>query len=105
MGYADFDAKDKTRFRKWLKSHLVYGEVYVSFTKKDGTLREMRCTLNEEIVPKYEKTTETERKKNDEVMAVFDLDKSEWRSFRLDSVKEVRFDLAEIEQARFNLES
>jgi len=94
MGYSEFDAKDKTRFRKWLNSHLVYGEVFVSFIKKDGTLREMRCTLNEEIVPKYEKTTETVRKKNDEVMAVFDLDKNEWRSFRFDSVKQIRFELS-----------
>lgn len=94
MGYTEFDAKEKIRFRKWLNSHLVYGEVFVSFTKKDGTLREMRCTLNEEIVPKYEKTTETERKKSDEVMAVFDLDKNEWRSFRFDSVKQIRFELS-----------
>jgi len=56
-------------------------------------LREMRCTLKD--VPEYERKTESEtpRKKNDEVMSVFDMDKSEWRSFRIDSIKEIKFDL------------
>lgn len=94
MAYADFDSKEKTKFRKWLSSHLAYGEVFVTFEKKDGTLREMRCTLKDGVVPTYEKKTETDRKKNNEVMAVFDLDKNEWRSFRFDSIKEVRFDIA-----------
>lgn len=93
MAYADFDAKEKTRFRKWLHGHLTYGEVYVTFEKKDGSMREMRCTLKEGVIPTFEKKTETERKKNDEVMAVFDLDKNEWRSFRFDSVKEVKFEI------------
>jgi hypothetical protein len=93
MSVADFAPKDKIKFRKWLHGHLVYGEVKVTFEKKDGTTREMRCTLKEGVVPVYEKTTESTRKKNDEVMAVFDLDKNEWRSFRIDSVKEIKFDL------------
>jgi hypothetical protein len=54
----------------------------------------MRCTLKD--VPQYERKTESEttRKKNDEVMSVYDMDKSEWRSFRIDSIKEIKFDLA-----------
>jgi hypothetical protein len=65
----------------------------VTFEKKDGSLRKMRCTLKD--VPQYERKIESEtpRKKNDEVMSVFDLDKSEWRSFRIDSIKEIKFNL------------
>lgn len=93
MSVAEWETKDKNKFRKWLHSHLAYGPVTVVFEKKDGTLREMRCTLKD--VPDYERKTESEtpRKKNNEVMSVFDMDKSEWRSFRIDSVKEVKFDL------------
>ena len=56
-------------------------------------MREMRCTLKEGVIPTFEKKTETERKKNDEVMAEFDLDKNQWRSFRFDSVKVVKFEI------------
>ena len=93
MSVAEWETKDKKKLRKWLGEHLAYGPVTVVFEKKDGTLREMRCTLKD--VPQYERKTESEtpRKKNDEVMSVYDMDKSEWRSFRIDSVKEIKFDL------------
>ena len=94
MSVAEWETKDKKKLRKWLGEHLAYGPVTVIFEKKDGTLREMRCTLKD--VPQYERKTESEtpRKKNDEVMSVYDMDKSEWRSFRIDSIKEIKFDLA-----------
>jgi len=93
MSVAEWETKDKNRLRKWLGEHLAYGPVTVVFEKKDGTLREMRCTLKD--VPQYERKTESEttRKKNDEIMSVYDMDKSEWRSFRIDSIKEIKFDL------------
>ena len=75
-------------FRESLIEHLSNGEVKVTFEKKDGTLREMRCTLKD--VPKYERKTEkVSRKKNEEVLSVFDLDKNEWRSFRIESIKNI----------------
>ena len=43
--------KDVVKFKKWLKSHLVYGPVTVVFTKKDGTERVMECTTNSSLVP------------------------------------------------------
>jgi hypothetical protein len=61
------------------------------FEKKDGTLRTMLCTLKD--VPPYERKTETVRAENEEVLSVFDLEISEWRSFRIDSVREIRFTL------------
>ena len=93
MSVAEWETKDKNKLRKWIGEHLAYGTVTVVFEKKDGTLREMRCTLKD--VPQYERKTEgeTTRKKNDEIMSVYDMDKSEWRSFRIDSIKEIKFDL------------
>lgn len=67
----------------------------VTFTKRDGTERVMRCTLKSEHLPAIaspvqqseEKTT---RKTNLNTVSVWDMDKSAWRGFALDSVKEIK---------------
>ena len=62
---------------------------HVRFTKKDGTVREMRCTLREDILPKQTDLEEhTQRKQPTESVAVWDLDANGWRSFRYDSIIE-----------------
>lgn len=85
-------------FKKWLKSHLAYGPTTVVFTKKDGTERVMNCTINSDLVPAVELKEEVEPKKerkvNEEVMPVYDLEAKAWKSFRWDSIKEVRFTLS-----------
>jgi len=63
----------------------------VTFTKSDGTEREMLCTLREDLIQSTEKKTERTKKENADVMSVWDLEKSGWRSFRLDSVKAIQF--------------
>jgi hypothetical protein len=65
------------------------------FTKSDGTERELLCTLKEEFIGEYEKKTERVKKENPDVMSVWDLENNGWRSFRLDSVKRIDFDLVE----------
>lgn len=99
--------KDFKIFKKWLKGHLAYGPVTVIFTKKDGTERVMECTTNSSLVPIVEEklhVTNTdnpidfpkpkkEKKVNDDVMPVYDLESKSWRSFRWDSIKQVRFTL------------
>lgn len=79
--------------RDWLKSHLKMGPVKVTFTKKDGSERVMNCSLQENVVVPHEKTTDRVKEENPEVIAVWDLDKSAWRSFRLDSIKTVEFSI------------
>jgi len=64
----------------------------VTFTKKDGTQRVMRCTLRPDALPEMitESTrTSTERRESDSTIAVWDLDLGAWRSFRLDSLVEI----------------
>ena len=96
FNYATSDAKEQKAFRDWLVSHLKYGPVTVDFQKKDGTMRTMKCTLQESAIPTYEKKTERVRNTStDESISVVDLDKNEWRSFRLDSIKSVSFTLGE----------
>ena len=65
---------------------LKMGTGIVSFTKKDGTSREMRCTLEEKYLPLPTEKEKTTRKENTEVLSVWDLDKNSWRSFRIDSI-------------------
>jgi hypothetical protein len=91
--------KDFKLFKKWLKSHLRFGEVTVTFTKKDGTERVMKCTTNINLVPQ-ESVVEgaepkREKKVNEDVMPVYDLEAKHWKSFRWDSVKSVMFTLGE----------
>ena len=78
-----------------LNHFLHNGVVEVNFTKTNGDLRRMNCTL----VPEYMHTKPSEdgaRKSNPAVAAVWDLDKDGWRSFRYDSVKSVVVDGREV---------
>lgn len=91
--------KDFKLFQKWLKSHLNAGEVTVTFTKKDGTERVMKCTTSTDLVPQ-EPITESvtpkrEKKVNEDVMPVYDLESKHWKSFRWDSVKSVKLVIGE----------
>lgn len=88
--------KDFKIFKKWLKGHLAYGPTTVIFTKKDGTERVMLCTTNVDLVPPVEIKDSVEKKEkkiNEEVMPVYDIEANAWKSFRWDSIKQVRFEL------------
>lgn len=68
--------------RSTLKSNICK----VSFTKANGELREMICTLREDIVVPHEKKTERVKEVSEEVIPVWDCEKNAWRSFRTDSI-------------------
>ena len=63
--------------------------ISVTFTKKDGETRTMKCSLKDEYIDGQVKESISIRKSNDDVLAVWDLDKNAWRSFRIESVKGV----------------
>lgn len=67
---------------------LHLGVVQITFTKKDGTERVMECTLKEDMLPPQVDIEEAIQKKkpNPDVLAVWDVEKEGWRSFRWDSV-------------------
>jgi hypothetical protein len=100
--------RDFKLFKKWLKSHLAFGPVTVVFTKKDGTERVMECTTAPSLVPvdiveeKHYTNTDNpvdfpapkrERKINEDVCPVYDLESKHWKSFRWDSIKQVRLEI------------
>ena len=92
-------ANQTPEFKEWLYG-LLHDEsitdLCVVFTKKDGTEREMRCTLSAGRIPadKTPVTKESVSQTSGSAVRVFDEDKQEWRSFRWDSIKEVRFNLS-----------
>lgn len=77
--------------KEQIKAAIRKGEVSIAFEKADGSVREMRCTLNLDnlIKEEYHPKSEDRRKQNPEVQTVFDLDKNEWRSFRWDKLLSV----------------
>lgn len=81
------------QFREWLNGMLKLGIVTVTFAKSDGTMREMRATLDRAHIPTQPIKEDTEpktRKTNADVLAVWSVDDSDWRSFRLDRVQRVQ---------------
>jgi hypothetical protein len=89
--------KEFEEFKTWTLGVLrdeTSKDVCVTFTKKDGTNRDMFCTLAESRIPtdKHPKT-ETTGKDSGSALRVFDTEKQEWRSFRWDSVTKVGFKL------------
>jgi hypothetical protein len=89
----DWTKLEKDQLRKWLVGVLKEQPVDLKFEKKDGSVRKMKATLKSDMVVEYEKKTDKEKVVNEEVLSVFDLDKNEWRSFRLESLKEIHFTL------------
>ena len=89
---------DLKLFKKWLRSHLKFGPVTVTFTKKDGTERVMKCTTNPTYILFKEPAlveSKKEKKINEDVMPVYDMEAGHWKSFRWDSIKSVSFTLGE----------
>ena len=99
-----YEELDIDKQRDYLKTILAQEILRVAFTKKDGDSREMYCTLQNEFVPEHKKyfSETNSRKKNTEVLAVFDMEKADWRSFRMDSI--TAFEIITEEALDFNFE-
>jgi hypothetical protein len=77
-----------------IRANLYKGFANVTFTKKDGSIREMTCTLMSDHLPERiidENVRHVPRQENEDVLAVWDVDNKSWRSFRLDSVTEIKY--------------
>jgi len=61
----------------------------VTFTKVNGEERVMRCTLHDSVLPE-QPISGIKKKENQDTLSVWDLDNDGWRSFRLDSIKEMK---------------
>lgn len=84
----DLDIQDRQHeISRMLHSH----NCEVTFTKVDGTVRVMPCTLQVSALPERDASKLTESKKhNPNTLSVWCLDKKEWRSFRVANVLNVK---------------
>ena len=104
--YQESDETGRHIFRDWMRGLLDVSEVTVTFVKADGTLRDMRCTLDRDKIPpqpprELNKAPPAGTVREDREIAaliepeenhtqkVFDLDAGAWRSFRYDRLKKV----------------
>ena len=91
--FDDMKTFDTPEGREWIRGVLRMHETTITFTKKDGSERKMRCTLNEDAIPSEKAPKKAGKSQSEDAIAVFDVEKSDWRSFRFDSVKKIEFSL------------
>lgn len=82
-----------SNLKSTLQSELIQGIVEITFTKLDGTERVMNCTLSDKIVPQSTEETTKTRKQNENILSVWDVEKNDWRSFRVENVVKIKYDL------------
>ncbi len=80
--------------RKDAQELLRDGICEVLFTKKDGTERLMKCTLNMDYIPEEMKQFQLYKGEkvleNLDILKVYDTEVQGWRSFILDNVKYIK---------------
>ena len=77
-----------TKKREVLVEGLKRNLMKVVFTKVNGEERTMLCTLHESVLP--EPMVSSTRKVNPDTISVWDTENDDWRSFRIDSIKEAK---------------
>ena len=109
--YQESDETGRHIFRDWVRSLLEVAEITVTFVKADGSIRDMRCTLDRDRIPPQPpkpenpakeapvdglrqhgflgESKEVTKPEESHTQKVFDLDASAWRSFRYDRLKKV----------------
>jgi hypothetical protein len=77
--------------REYLINLLKENECTVTFTKVDGTVRSMPCTLDAARLP-AQVVTESKKTRafKPDVVSAFCTDKGEWRSFRVMNVTDIQ---------------
>lgn len=67
--------------------------VEITFHKVDGTTRVMKCTLDEDYISVHAESrekSENTRKAKEGILVVFDTEKNDWRSMRVESILAIR---------------
>lgn len=88
---------------KDLHKHLSEEVLMISFTKKDGTRRDMRCTTKLDLIPEDQHPKQkpllnedgspvVQKERDPQLFSVYDLDVKGWRSFWYASIIAIRID-------------
>lgn len=62
---------------------LQTGVALVTFTKADGSLRDMKCTLQPRLLPAQLKESTVKLDPQSDALRVYDLEADGWRSFKI----------------------
>lgn len=104
--YQQASLTERTVMRDWMRSLMQKQPITVTFVKADGSLRDMLCTLNQDLIPNeslpkgaqsidgLDSQEPVTPPMEPETMRVFDVEKQQWRSFRFDRVKKITVSLA-----------
>lgn len=63
----------------------------ITFNKKDGEVRIMECTLLPGLIPADKAPKGTGSKKTEDSVAVFDVNKKDWRAFKVALVTDIKY--------------
>ncbi len=72
--------------REEMLEKLRAGECRVIFTKLNGEQRDMRCTLNMDMILEDKRPTNGSTEYSTEMIRAFDLNKQEFRTFKVANV-------------------
>jgi len=117
--YQDSSVEERAEIRRWIRNVASKSIITVTFAKSDGSIREMKCTLDSAHIPAYQapamveidmfhslkgavaatrnktiKIPESVEPKEDATLKVFDLEAMAWRSFRYDRLKNISVELS-----------
>jgi len=84
-----YDTEDLLMNRDEMINELRQRDCRVIFKKTNGEERDMLCTLREDAIPEWSSDNNTAKESkgfSQEAIRVIDVNKNEWRSFRVDSV-------------------
>ena len=91
--YQEANEDERALLRDWTRDLLHEQEIEIKFTKADGTVRSMQCTLNEDLGAVHVNTGGSGKPINDNVCVVWDCKQQEWRSFRWDRLRTIEVKL------------
>lgn len=105
--YQEADDANKAILRDWVRSLLQKQPVTVTFVKADGSVRDMRCTLNWDFIPTNKlpgaitdihgtiaESKSSKKSPDPHTLKVFDVDVMEWRSFRFERLQKITAELS-----------
>ena len=78
-------------FAEWLRGYLSESTITVTFTKKDGTNRVMKCTKQQDLIPSDKQPKGTGSTPTGDAVAVFDLEAQDWRSFNTSNITRIEW--------------
>ena len=85
-----FSSMDADQRHRYLLDLLHTTTAEVTFTKVDGEVRTMPCTLHPDVLPRRELNEyQRTRPYTPEVISVWCVDKNAWRSFRVMNVTDI----------------